>query len=81
MKDVKGLLDTKGYVPGREKGLERQKHFRETLERWFRMSQTKTRSQKEYLKVAHGVSAEVTDVIAADEHGDHLPVVLEINAL
>lgn len=33
------------------------------------------------MKVAHGVAAEVADVIAADEHGDHFPVVLEIDAL
>lgn len=30
---------------------------------------------------AHAVSAEVTQVIATDEHGDHLPVVVKINAL
>lgn len=37
--------------------------------------------ERQQVKGAHAVSAEVTDVIAADEHGDHFPVVLEINAL
>lgn len=37
--------------------------------------------ERQQVKGAHGVNAEVTDVIAADEHGDHFPVVLEINAL
>lgn len=37
--------------------------------------------ERQRVKGAHGVSAEVADVIAADEHGDHFPVVLEINAL
>lgn len=30
---------------------------------------------------AHTVCAEVTDVIAANKHGDHFPVVAEIDAL
>lgn len=33
------------------------------------------------MRAAHGVSAEVADVVAADEHGDRFPVVVEINAL
>lgn len=30
---------------------------------------------------AHAVSAEVTEVVSTDKHGDHFPVVMKINAL
>lgn len=32
-------------------------------------------------KNAHAVCAEVTYVIASNKHGDHFPVIVEINAL
>lgn len=32
-------------------------------------------------KRAHAVGAEVTDVVSADKHCDHFPVVVKINAL
>lgn len=31
--------------------------------------------------VSHSVCAEVTDVIATNKHGDHFPVIMEIEAL
>ena len=31
--------------------------------------------------MTHCVCAEVTNVISPDEHGDHFPVILEIDAL
>lgn len=36
---------------------------------------------KSLLKNTHAVCAEVTHVISSNEHSDHFPVIVEINAL
>lgn len=39
------------------------------------------KKKKKKREIAHAVCAEVTYVIAAYKHGDHFPVIVEIDAL